>query len=141
MNEPNVTYLPPVMPPVPPAPATPHPLHGQLDRCKDFLGPAILDGTPWAEVEADVLGGKAQLWPGDAAAMVTKVLEDQTGRVLHVWLGGGDLEELLRLQPAVAAWGRSMGCNRATIEGRAGWGKVLKANGWAASFTVFSRPL
>lgn len=140
----NVAYLPPVPPApeaMPPVPAAPHPLTAQLERCRPFLEPAILDGTPWAEIVSAVMAGKAQLWPGDAAAMVTQVLEEKQGRALHVWLGGGEMTDLLALQPAVAAWGRSMGCNHATIEGRQGWGKMLKANGWAASFTVFSRPL
>ncbi|HYE38227.1 hypothetical protein [Methylocaldum sp.] len=119
-----------------PVPRKTSPVLEQLERCRPFLEP-VLEATPWEELSRQVASGHAQLWPGESAAMVTRVIGD----TLEVWLGGGDLKELLQLQDGVAAFGRSMGCSRATIEGRAGWGRVLKTNGWAASFVTYERPL
>lgn len=58
--------------------------------------------------------------------MVTEVVGD----AIHVWLGAGDLNELLTMRPKVEAWGKAVGCKRATIDGRLGWDRVLKPHGF-----------
>lgn len=85
---------------------------------------ALEDASP-EEMFEEIRTGKAQLWLGERSAMVTHVLEG-TVRRLHVWLAGGELAEILALKPGVEAWGRAMGCKEVTINGRAGWARVLK---------------
>lgn len=51
-------------------------------------------------------------------------------RAIHVWLGGGDLDDLLALMPGAESYGRAMGCEYATIEGRRGWARVLRQHGY-----------
>lgn len=62
--------------------------------------------------------------------MVTRLVLDDGQRLLHVHLGGGALDELLAMMPGLAAWGRAMGAQFATINGRAGWARVLRAHGF-----------
>lgn len=132
-----VSYLPPVPPrqELVQAPQT-LPRLVELDRCRPMLE-RVLTETPWDDLCEEIASGRAQLWPGKEAVMVTRVIGD----TLEVWLGAGELQELLSLEPGVVAFGRSMGCTRVTIEGRQGWGKVLKSNGWAVSFVKYARPL
>lgn len=96
----------------------------------DWLRPGIEDATE-AELIEDLKAGRAQLWPGDTAAMVTQVLDNQDGRALHVWIAGGALDGILALKPGVEAWGRAMGCNYVSINSRPGWTRLLRDDGFA----------
>lgn len=98
-------------------------------RCRDWLLPALEDGTE-AELVADLGRGLAQLWAGTRSAMVTQVVDEAAGRALHVWLAGGDLGEILALKPGVEAWGRATGCGYVTINGRRGWDRILRSDGF-----------
>lgn len=60
--------------------------------------------------------------------MVTEIIA--APRVIHIWLAGGDLRELIGFTPGVAAFGRSMGCVAATLEGRKGWARALQQHGF-----------
>lgn len=83
---------------------------------------------PEHEVVGRLLNGTAQLWLGVRCAMVTEVVNRP--RTIHVWLAGGDLQEIVSLIPGIEAWARMMGCSEATIEGRKGWARVLKPHGF-----------
>jgi hypothetical protein len=88
------------------------------------------EGYDIAELERELIAGRAQLWRGERAAMATRLAETDDGRTAHVWLGFGDLAELLRMAPGAEAWARAHGCRFVTISGRAGWIRVLKACGY-----------
>lgn len=99
------------------------------ERCRAWLLPALRDGTE-ADLVADLAAGRAQLWPGEAGAMVTQLVNESDDRALHVWLAGGALAGVLALKPGVEAWGRAQGCNFVTINGRHGWARVLGKDGF-----------
>lgn len=90
-------------------------------RCREWLLPAMLDATE-DDVLMDLLGNQAQLWRGDEAAVVTRLI---TPNQLHIWLGGGSLPRLVDLIPGLIAWGRQQGCEWVTVKGRKGWSRVL----------------
>lgn len=96
------------------------------ESCRPLLTPALEDADE-TELLAALATGKAQLWAGERAAMVTQVTVDGA---CHVWLAGGELDEILRLRPGIEAWARGMGCTSATIEGRRGWRRVLRPFGF-----------
>lgn len=96
-------------------------------RCRAWIVPALEDTTEQELTEKLELGW-AQLWPGERAAMVTYCTRNPAR--LHVWLAGGELSELLAMIPGVAAWGRAMGCDWATIHGRKGWARLLSGHGF-----------
>lgn len=99
-------------------------------RCRAWLIPAMSD-TDEAEVLAELEAGRAQLWPGERAAMVSRLLRSPDELYALVWLGGGDLRELLQLAPGACAWARAQGCTAARINGRLGWARALRRQGWA----------
>lgn len=88
------------------------------------------DGRTIADVEQALLAGQAQLWRGERAAMITRLVDTEEGRTAHVWLGFGDIGELLRIQPGAEAWALGLGCRFITISGRVGWVRALKARGF-----------
>ena len=106
----------------------------------EWLRPALTDATE-AELIDALMTGKAMIWPGDTAAMVTSLEEGPEGRFLHVWLAGGDLVGVMALKPGVEAWGRAMGCKFVNINGRPGWARLLRGDGFALIDGELRKPL
>ena len=77
--------------------------------------------------------GRAQIWFGEAAAIVTEVRTYPAGAaVIHGLVAAGDLDEIVgTLIPRAEAWARSIGCAMAIIESRPGWARALKRCGYA----------
>ncbi len=96
-------------------------------RVRRWLLPALTDATE-AEVVAELLTGRAMLWPGEKAAFVTTLVTDPAR--MHVWLGGGDGAEMLAMIAGMAAWGRAQGARWATVNGRRGWKRRLRDFGF-----------
>lgn len=95
----------------------------------EWIRPALVDTTE-AELLAELRARRAQLWLGDAAAIVTQCVKGPAGQAVHVWLAGGDMAGVLALRPGVEAWGRGQGCEFLTINGRSGWARVLGRHGY-----------
>jgi len=96
-------------------------------RARSWLLPALVDEYEEVLI-ARLRAGSAQLWLGERSAMVTEIVGPP--REIHVWLAGGDLQELVSFTAGIAAFGRSMGCVTATLEGRRGWARALKQYGF-----------
>ena len=84
--------------------------------------------------------GRAQIWFGEQAAIVTEVRTYPTGaNVIHGLVAaatpasaGAGLDEIVDvLIPKAEEWGRSIGCVLAIIESRPGWARALKRRGYA----------
>lgn len=88
------------------------------------------EGDTLADLEQALESDFAALWIGERCALVTTLHQAEIGRELHVWLGTGDLSEMITLEPGIAAWARSKGCTFATIRGRKGWGRVFSKHGF-----------
>ena len=84
--------------------------------------------TDEAEVFGLLISNQAQLWLGERSAMVLQLLTPPP--IVHIWLAGGDLDDLLSMRGGMEAWGRSQGCEAVTINGRRGWARVLKPYGY-----------
>jgi len=86
-----------------------------------------------------ILDGKADLWPGEKSAIVTEIITYPLGKCLHFWLAGGDLDELMKMEPGIAEWGKRQGCVASSISGRRGW--VRKLDGYREAASVMYRRL
>lgn len=83
------------------------------------------------DVLALVLAGDAQFWSSPNAAAVTEINEYPRFKCLHLWLCGGDMNEILHeMLPKAEAWARSQGCSKTTTAGRIGWGRVMAPLGY-----------
>jgi len=115
------------------------------ERCSRWLDAALghagrshtLD-----DVAAMLRNGDAQLWTGEASAMVTIVEDEPRERRLLIWLAGGDLSELTdRLRPAAECWAREQGCRRVLVIGRPGWERALAPAGYAPLARIIAKEL
>ena len=84
-------------------------------------------------LDALLFSGRAQIWCGEAAAVVTEVRTYPTGAMaLHGLVAAGELDEIVGvLIPKAEAWARSIGCAMVIIESRPGWARALKKSGYA----------
>jgi hypothetical protein len=121
------------------------PLADEFERCWPWLAPALARGDERDltkdELKRLINCGLAMLWPGEGGALVTECVITPEGRFLHCWLGGGDLKTLLALRPGLEAWGRAMGCDQASIQGRRGWGRVFQPFGYVRNGTELRKRL
>ena len=108
------------------------PLEAQWARFRDLFA-AAMAGSPHsvALLEERIAAGKAYFWPGRNAAVVAQIHTYETGECdLQTLWAVGDLEEVLTLEPALAATARLLGCSGVLVEGRAGWQRMLKPLGY-----------
>jgi hypothetical protein len=83
-------------------------------------------------LDALLQSGRAQIWVGEAAAIVTEIRTYPAGAaVIHGLVAAGDLDEIVdTLIPRAEAWARSIGCAMAIVESRPGWPRALRQQGY-----------
>ena len=118
-------------------------LRTEFDRVWPWLAAALAHSGNthskedlWQLIES----GDAQLFPLPHGAFVTTQRNYPNGlRECHFWLIGGNLGELLKVEPLTLQWAKSLGCQRATARGRKGWARVLQ--GWEDAGTFYVKEL
>jgi len=102
----------------------------QFERCKAWLEAGLEHGPlTIVDVLKSIQNG-AMFWPGKNAAMVTEIGPFGEGRAISVLTAGGDMEELKQMAMGVEAYGRMNGCTYALVEGRKGWERVMRNEGY-----------
>lgn len=116
-------------------------LYSELDRCKKWIEDALAYGGgthDFEDVVEGVLSGHMQLWSAETACAITEIIVFPKKKVLHVFLAGGSMEEIVNMNESARIWGKAQGCQNMTIAGRKGWEKVLKGHGYKPVFTTLS---
>jgi len=116
-------------------------LYSELDRCKKWIEDALAYGGgthDFEDVVEGVLSGHMQLWSAETACAITEIIVFPKKKVLHVFLAGGSMEEIVNMNESARVWGEAQGCQNMTIAGRKGWEKVLKGHGYKPVFTTLS---
>lgn len=116
----------------------------EWERCKPWIEAALryAGGTHTIEdVEAAVVERRAMLLAGKQSAIVVEVKIFPRQRALHIWLAGGDLDELKSVFTSgqIDVIARAHGCRHVTISGRRGWLRALKDEGFSEVCTMVAR--
>ena len=117
-------------------------LFDELHRCRGWIEDALQysGGTHvFEDVARSVLSGQMQLWPAQRGCAVTEIVVYPRKKVLHVFLAGGEMDQLIEMIDSAASWGRAQGCSGMTMAGRHGWAKVLSKHGWSSVMTVMEK--
>ena len=115
-----------------------------LDRVRPWLEAALRysgDTHEWEDVVQGLIDGRMQLWAGDKSAAVTEILVYPRKKVLHVFLAGGTMSQLIDMIDDVAQWGKTQGCTGMTLSGRNGWKRILSKLGWDAKMVVMEKEI
>jgi hypothetical protein len=104
----------------------------QWERYRPQIAEAM-DGGLYTldELEAEIARGETYFWPGANAAVVAKPVSYPNGaKAMTTLWAVGDLDEVLALAPGIEATARLVGCTLMLVEGRKGWEKLLKPQGY-----------
>lgn len=93
------------------------------------------------DVKQAIIEGRMQLWPAPNSAAVTEIVEYARKKVIHVFLAGGQMDEVVGGIESVAEWGRAQGCQSMTISGRKGWERILDKSGFRPVLVVMEKEL
>lgn len=93
------------------------------------------------DIVEGVTSRKYQFWPGERSCMITEVLGYPHRRGVHVFLAGGDLEEILDMEKSLSVWAKTVGADHMSLTGRKGWVKALKDAGWGHPMTVLTKEI
>lgn len=108
----------------------------ELLRCRPYIEAALeySEGThEFSDIVDGIVEGRMQFWPAEKSALVTEIVIYPRKKVLHVFLGGGDMDEIKGMYDAVQSWGAHMGCTAMTVTGRPGWVRALRDLGFRPS--------
>lgn len=108
-----------------------------LRRALDFGG----NTHTLTDVAEMIRDGRAQLFKAPDAVIVTQVHSAPRALTLHFWLAAGRKDAVIALSREVMDWGRQLGCDRASMWGRAGWIRVLAREGWRPEAVVLRKSL
>jgi hypothetical protein len=115
---------------------------GELERCRPWIEAAMeySGGThEFEDIVHALIEGRMQFWPAPEGCAITEILCYPRKKVLHVFLAGGEMDQLIDMIEGAAAWGRGQGCSGMTMAGRLGWERVLNKSGWKRSMVVMER--
>ena len=116
----------------------------ELERCRPWIEAALeySGGTHnFEDVSKGIVDGNMQLWPSPRGCIVTEIVIYPRKKVLNVFLGGGELDQLLDMHSDVTSWAKHYGCEALTITGCFGWNKPLKAHGWKPLHASFQKEI
>ena len=111
----------------------------EIERCKPWIEAALGhsgDTHTFEDIEAGIMTGRFQLWPGKTGCMVTEILVYPQRKVLNIFLAGGNLEQLFDMTNDMRRWAIAQDCDGAMLTGRKGWTRVLKSKGWSEKWTT-----
>ena len=105
----------------------------ELERCRPWIEAALeySGGThEFEDVAKGIIEGRMQLWPSPRGCIVTEIVVYPKKKVLNVFLGGGELDQILDMHENVIEWAKAQGCECLMMTGRFGWKKPLEKHGW-----------
>ena len=105
----------------------------EFERCRKHIEAALeyTGGThDIIDIYEGLYKGTMQLWPAKKSCLVTEIINYPKMKVLNIFLGGGDLTEILSMHEDVIRWAKDQNCSALNMTGRFGWKKPLAKHGW-----------
>lgn len=115
-----------------------------MDRHRDEIERTLeyTPGTHNFDVLVDmIMQGQLTFWDLPNGFFLTEVQLYPLARHFHVFMAGGELQALIDLHDDMLMLASALGCSRATIAGREGWGRVFRDRGWKKNLTVISKEI
>lgn len=117
----------------------------QWERCKEWIASALpyARGTYTIEdVEDGIAKGRLIFWAGARSAVITEILNYPRKKVLHYFLLGGELDELIHfMEPRITAWAKSQGCTAVSGAGRPGFERAFAKSGFERAWVVIYKEI
>jgi hypothetical protein len=91
-----------------------------IEHCRPWIEDALAysGGThTFEDVERRILESHLQLWPAERGCAVTEIVIYPRKKVLHVFLAGGEMDQIIDMIDSAVAWSKTQGCTSMTIAG------------------------
>ena len=88
-----------------------------------------------------VIRGDLLMYPLENSVLLCEISTYPNFKTFHVYLGGGDLQEMLDAQDLIEADGRLFGCKFVSMTGRLGWKPHFEKRGWKHSLSIYKKEL
>ncbi len=112
------------------------------------MRPVIEHALPYAhrthefdDIVSIVLTGKVRMWTTPGSFLIVERVAYPRKVHYHIFLAGGDLDELRGLHDEVTAAAKADGADALTLTGRHGWVKALAKWGWRPVYTTMMREI
>lgn len=117
----------------------------KFKECEKYIVDALQysGGTHDLQDVADQIhNGQLQLWPAKETALVTQLITYPKRKSIHIFLAGGNLDEIINMEDSVFSWAKQQGCDMLTFTGRLGWGRSkLKDRGYKVEHVMMVKEL
>ena len=80
-----------------------------------------------------------QFWPMEKSCLVTEVINYPNIKCLHIFLAGGDLEEIKSIDSTLEFLCQEIGADYISLSGRRGWIKALADIGYELSHVTLAK--
>ena len=80
-----------------------------------------------------------QFWPREKSCLVTEVINYPNLKTLHIFLAGGDLEEIKSIDSTLEFLCQEIGADYISLSGRRGWIKALADIGYELSHVTLAK--
>lgn len=114
----------------------------ELLRCRTWIEAALeySGGThDFKDICDGVVSGHMQLWAGERGCAVTEIVVYPKKKVLHIFLAGGEMNQILDFEESAIQFAKNNGCTALTLAGRKGWSRVHKDRGWKDAHVVMTK--
>ena len=114
-------------------------LVNELDRLREVIEKALPythRSHEFNDLVAMVIKGEVRLWTTERSFMLVERVVYPRRVHYHLFLAGGDLDELRALHPEVIEAARADGAHALTLTGRRGWVRALVDWGWEEVYTT-----
>jgi hypothetical protein len=89
-----------------------------------------------------VLGGRYHFYPISArTCIIMEVRRNSNWSAYHVFIAGGDLQEIRDAEPLIMENGHKLGCAKITASGRKGFARVSAQHGWKVAHVTIYKDL
>ena len=117
----------------------------KFKECEKYISDALeyCNGTHDLQDVADqIFKGELQLWPARETALVSQLIIYPKRKSIHIFLAGGNIDEIINMEESVFSWARSQGCDMLTFSGRIGWSRSkLKNRGYKPDHMMILKDL
>lgn len=113
-------------------------------RCKHYIEAALAHGPALesiGDVERLISAGQYHFWPAEQSAVITEFVQYPNAKALMIRHAGGDLKELKSLRPSIEAFAKANGCELLAAEGRKGWERVFRNDGYRFAWAMYLKDL
>lgn len=117
-------------------------MYEEILRVRPFLVAALEHGNPeqthtFRDIADGIISGRYHLWTEPNAAAITEFVTFPHRKYLHIFLCGGDLDEIRGRVEDVKQFAKASGCDGVSVSGRPGWVRALKDFGFTSRQLVY----